>query len=768
MAKVAQKYLKVDPWKIIEEGFHPDRSRVSESIFSLANEYMGCRGYFEEGYSGDKLIGSYINGVYEEKTVVHPSYFVGFSTRFCFMVNTVDWLYTRITIDGETLDPAKSKISDFVRCLDMKAGTLTREFIWETKSGKKLKIRFLRFISMVVPNLGCQEVVLEPLNFSGKVDIQSGLDFSIIHEIENTNFWSCIQKEKKDNITAMLAKTQRSRQQVFTGFVLDLPENTVTRLVEHNKYIGQAFSLDLHKGTATGFKKMVVNYADRTHDADPQKVWDTGMALAEKWTSVSFEEAFNAHINYWADVWNKLDITIEGDEENQQGVRFCIFNLHQTYHGQDHTLNVGAKGLTGEHYYGWTWWDTETYCLPFYLFNNPKAAKSLLEYRYATLPQALERAVELDCKGACYPMGTIDGTESCPVWQHGNLEIHVSAAIPYGIWHYVKVCNDKDFLYNIGIEILLQSSRYFASRGQWNSKGEYGFYGVMGADEFHMMVHNNTYTNVMAKKTFEFTLQTIAEMRETAPEKLQEVFHKVGLKEEEIDDWKLKAEKIRINFDKETGLFEQHDGYFDLPHIDVKAIPATEFPLYKHWAYDRIFRTDMIKQPDVLLLMFFFSQEYSLEMKRVNYEYYEPRCSHESSLSPAIHSILAAELGKHEEAYEFARYASRLDLDDYNRNTHEGLHITSMAATWMNIVYGFGGMRSDGDKLVFKPSIPKAWNKFSFKILYRNSIISVTVEQEFATFKVVSGPSTTVKIYDQEYTISNHELKLEIPAFYKG
>lgn len=768
MGKVAQKYLKVDPWKIIEEGFHPEQGRVSEAIFSLANEHMGVRGYFDEGYSGNKLIGSYINGVYEEKPVVHPSYFNGLSTRFCFMINTVDWLYTRISLEGETLDLAKSKISNFTRCLDMKKGILSREFVWETETGKKLKVSFLRFVSMAVPNLGCQRVMLEPLNFSEKVDIQSGLDFSIIHEQENINFWTCTKKELSGNVAAMLAKTERSKQQVFTGFTVKLPGGVVTKSAEADKYIGQTFSLILNQGTTTSFDKMVVNHADRTHDADAKAVWSSGMSLAKKYTFFSFDEALKEHSQYWADVWNKLDITIEGDEENQQGVRFCIFNMHQTYHGQDPTLNVGAKGLTGEYYFGWTWWDTETYCLPFYLFNNPKAAKCLLEYRYNTLPQALERAVEMDCEGACYPMGTIDGTESCPTWQHGNLEIHVSAAIPYGIWHYIRVCNDHEFLYTKGIEILLQSSRYFASRGQWNPLGEYGFYGVMGADEFHMMVHNNTYTNIMAKKTLEFTLQTIAEMRDKVPALLDEAFAKAALKEGEIEAWKLKSEKIRINLDTKTGIFEQHDGYFELPHIDVRNIPATQFPVYKHWAYDRIFRYDMIKQPDVLLFLFFFSQEYSLETKCVNYNYYEPRCSHESSLSPAIHSILASELGKHDEAYEFSHYASRLDLDDYNRNTHEGLHITSMAATWMNIVYGFGGMRSDGDKLVFNPSIPKAWNKFSFRILYQDAILSITVDKEAVTFKVISGPAITAMIYGKEYVLDHNDLKLEIPLFYKG
>lgn len=755
MPKIAERYLNVNPWLIVEEGFHSNKGRVSESIFSLANEFMGVRGYFDEGYSGNKLIGSYINGLYEEKEIIHAALFKGFSTRFCFMVNTVDWLYTRITVDGETLDLAKSEISGYSRCLDMKKGTLTREFTWEHPKGKRLHLKFLRFTSMVTPNLGCQRISFKALNFSGVVTVESGLDFSIEHELEGRNLWKCIKAREEESVCAIHGMTEHSGQQLFSSFTVNVDTNFTLTKVEMEKYIGKKLEIELVEGNETHMDKMVVNHAVRKKGEDSEKVWQQGMALSVELTCVNFDEALCLHEGYWEDVWSKLDITIEGDPENQQGVRFCIFNLHQTYHGQDSTLNIGAKGLTGECYFGWTWWDTETYCLPFYIFNNPAAAKSLLEYRYNTLPQALERAIEMDCSGACYPMGTIDGTESCGTWQHGNLEIHVSAAIPYGIWHFMKVCKDKEFLYEKGIEILLQVSRYFASRGDWSQKtNEYGFYGVMGADEFHMMVHNNTYTNVMAKKVFQFTLETVEEMKTAAPGKLFTALEKTRVNNMELQDWKLKSEKIRINYDEKLKIFEQHDGYFDLPHTDVKAIPHTEFPVYKHWAYDRIFRTDMIKQPDVLLLLLFFSNDYSMDIKRANYEYYEPRCSHESSLSPSIHSIMAMELGKYDEAHNFSYYASRLDLDNYNRNTEEGLHITSMAGTWMNMIYGFGGMRSDANTLVLNPSIPDSWNSYSFRILYQGVVISVEVNHEQVIFKTVSGPAVRIRIYGKLYNIT--------------
>jgi maltose phosphorylase len=492
------------------------------------------------------------------------------------------------------------------------------------------------------------------------------------------------------------------------------------------------------------------------------------MALAKGHAAVNYDQALEAHVAYWTDVWNKLDITIDGDNANQQGIRFCIFQLHQTYHGQDPANNIGGKGLTGEAYSGNTFWDTETYCLPFYIFNNPKAAKNLLTYRYKTLPHALEWGKLQDSRGAHYPFGTIDGTESCGVWWHGNLEIHTSVAVAYGIWHYIKLTGDTDFLHREGIEMLLQVSRFYASRGNWGPDGGFGFYGVMGPDEFHTFVNNNCYTNVMVQRMFEYTLEVVAEMKKRAPKQWAAVRAKVKLAPKELGDWKTMARKMIVPQDKKSGVYEQHEGYFKLPHLDIHSIPVTDFPLYDNWALVRIYRYDMIKQPDVLLLHLFFSQDYSLKNKRANFEYYEPRCIHESSLSPSVHSILASEIGEHKQAYEFFRFATRLDIDNYNRNTRQGLHTTSMAGAWMNIIYGFGGLRTDGATLSFKPSIAKAMKGFSFRFLYQGSVLSVSVTKTAVSFKIVEGPAVPILIYDKKLLVTEEGATVPLPKGARG
>lgn len=752
MAKVADKYLKVDPWAIIEEGFDPERNRTSESIFSLGNEYMGVRGYAEEGYSGDTLQGSYFNGLNEQLDI--GNHYKGIIRSLRYMVNAVDWLYTRLSVDGEQLDLAKSNVTDYVRRLDLRKGTYRRELVWHLNDGKSLKVVFTRLVSMTMSHLGLQRVEFEPLNFSGSVDICAGLDFGIIHEERGECMWNSLRSGVSGASSAIMASTVNTGNKLFSSFTLQSSQPLQLTAVESDKFVGQNFTLDLTKGEVSYFTKLVMNYSDSDSAHTAEELWSKGLSLAETASQLTDTQIIADQTAYWKGIWETSDIRIEGDPENQQGIRFCIFQLYQTYHGDHPGFNIGAKGLTGEVYRGLAFWDTESYCLPFYMFNNPKAARSLLEFRYKTLPQAMQRAKEVDCEGACYPIATIDGTESCDLWQHSNLQLHVGTAVSYGIWHYVKNTGDKSFLHSKGAEMLIQISRFYATRGQWGQRsGEYGYFGVMGPDEFQLMVNNNCYINLMAQQSFEYTLETLREMKEQAPAAFAAVVEKTGLHDEELTDWENKAQHMRIPVDEMTGVYEEHDGFFDMPHIDIHSIPVTEFPLYSNWSYDRLYRYDMIKQPDVLMFMFLYSGQFSKEAKLANYEYYEPRCIHESSLSPSIHSILASEIGKPEEAYSFFEFATRLDLDNYNRNTREGLHTTSIAAAWMNIVYGFGGMRSDGVRLSFQPTLPERWDEYSFQVLYEGVLLRIVVDKNSVTITAVNGGSTEIIVYGQSITV---------------
>lgn len=765
MAKIADIYFKTDPWKVMEEGFDPAYSRVSESIFSLGNESIGARGFFDEGGSVDSLRGCYTNGVYD---IVHLGRsYRGIVDRTHFMIPSADWLLTSLVLDGETLDLGKVSFRDFRRVLDLKEGTLTRSFVWETATGKALKLTFLRFLDMVHRERAYQRLTLEPLNFSGQIEFSAGVSFAVTHEGHGTCFWGDTRKAADADRILLQSRTTESGQEVFAGAVLDLPIHG--EIVTDDKTVRRKASLPLVCGQALRVDRRAVILFD---GSEGETLWERGKKALAETAKVSLEEALQRQKAYWAAYWAVSDIEIEPasmDERTatavaaeQQGVRFCSFQLAQTYNGGSMRHNIGAKGLTGEAYNGHAFWDTESCCLPFYLFTNPEAARDLLLFRYNTLPMARERAKMLDCQGACYPIATLNGDEACPLWQHASLQLQPSTAVAYGIWHYVHLTDDEEFLWTYGAEMLLEIARFLKSRAALgNRTGKYGFFGVMGPDEFHMMVNNNAYTNYMGMRTLRYAAEVLEQMARERPADFDALRERTGLGAGEVDGWRQVAENMYLPQDG-TGLIEQHDGFFDLPHTDVAAVPPSEFPLYEHWSYDRIYRTDMIKQPDVLMMLYLYNSSFSRSVKEVNYGYYQPKTIHESSLSPAIHSILAAELGRMEEAVDLFGFATRLDLDNYNCNTREGLHITSIAMAWANIVYGFAGLRSDGPVLRFAPHLPERWRKLRFSLTYKGRVLSVRMEQEGTTFRLKTGTPIALLVYDKPYTLG--EQALFVPA----
>jgi maltose phosphorylase len=772
MAKIADKYYITDPWNITEEDFNPSYSQVSESIFSLGNEYMGVRGYFEEGYSGDSLLGSYFNGIYESVKVEGSAY-KGIIDRTEFMVNSIDWLCLQIRIDDETVDLNRSKIKDFIRTLNLKTGVLTRSYIWILEDGREIKLEFERFLSMKDAHQAGQRITLTPLNFAGEVNVTVSLDVTQPHRMVNKNLWSVVEKKGWENYLSIKADTLNTNQTIYSICRIDTSEGAeevVDEKLFEEKKISKQYIFQLEQGKSAIVTRVVMNVTRKSNSKQAHESFHTTASNAfELITLLNYDTMKAENIAWWDRMWKDSDIVIDGDELNQQGIRYCIFQMHQTYHGADSGSIIGAKGLTGEAYSGNTFWDTETYCLPFYIFNNIDAARHLLDFRYLTLPEAKERAKALDCEGAFYPIATISGRECCSLWQHASLQMQPSTAVAYGFRHYEKVTKDEAFVFHTGLPILIEICRMLGSRGDWNADHtRYGYYGVMGPDEFQMMVNNNCYTNYMGKVTFEYALDVLERFQKKDPVGFETLRTKSELKEEECDNWRTLANKMYIPYEEETKLFEQHEGYFDLPHIDVDAIPIEEFPLYHHWSYDRIYRNDMIKQPDVLMMMLLYNGNFTKEQLMANYEYYEPRCIHESSLSPSVHSILAVQLQKHEEAYKFFGFATRMDLDNYNRNTSEGLHTTSIAAAWMNIVYGFGGMRSDGEQLSFSPSIPKDWKGYSFRIHYQNDVIQVEITKEYASFSTLNGTEIAIQVYDQFLRISQKETKITIPKEWRG
>ena len=744
MPKVSKMYLEVDPFKIIEKGFNKERAQVSESIFSLGNEYSGIRGFFDEGYSGDSLKGSYFNGIYEYALSDTPNAYKGIIKRTHFTINSVNWVKCKIKVYDEVLDLNKSNFSNFYRELDMKSGLYTRTFTWITKKGN-IKLTFYRLMNMT----NCHECI-QKITFESDKDLSLDLTLSLDSNVLHWNS-DCYYKRDREfndsNIYGLSVKTLTTKQSLVSVMKID-KEATSFNLLD--KEIEVNYKINLKANELNEITRYVINLVDKESDEFIDSLINNAKKEIDALYNKGFKNSLNENKEFFNKIWEESDIEIKGDDKNQQGIRYCIYQLAQTYHGYSKDNNIGAKGLTGEAYSGHAFWDSETYCLPYYLFSNKEASKNLLMFRYNTLNEAKERATQLDCVGACFPIATRNGKEGCNLWQHASLQLQPSTAVAYAIFHYMNLYNDEEFMQNYGLEMLVEISKFLLSRGQYNqTKTRFSYYGVMGPDEFQMMVNHNTYTNYLAKKTFDYLLSLINENKYD--------LSNLDINEELINNIKDASQKMVILYDKETKLYEQHDGFFDLPHIDINSIPEEEFPLYSHWTYDRIYRNDMIKQPDVLMFMFLYPQDFTIEEKRVNYEYYEPRCIHESSLSPSIHSIFACELNKLEEAKKFFEFATRLDLDDYNCNTKEGIHTTSIAAAWMNIVYGFGGLRSDREVLSINPIIIDEWDSYSFKLKYKDTKIKIEVNKSKVI--ITTDKKVKLRIYNKDYEIDN---KLEV------
>ena len=484
--------------------------------------------------------------------------------------------------------------------------------------------------------------------------------------------------------------------------------------------------------------------------------------VLKKATELGFNAMLEQQKTAWENIWKTSDITITGDVKAQQGIRFNIFQLNQTYLGKDARLNIGPKGFTGEKYGGGTYWDTEAFCIPFYMVTQDQnVARNLLEYRYKHLEKAIENAKKLGFKNgaALYPMVTMNGEECHNEWEITFEEIHRNGAIAFAIYNYHRYTGDYSYIIEKGLEVLIAIARFWQQRATFSTtKNKYVILGVTGPNEYENNVNNNFYTNYIAKWCIDYTVENINRIKAEFDSDYTRIMYKAKLSNSEIEKWKDVANNMYFPYSEEHKVYLQQDGFLDKELITVDNLDKSQRPINQKWSWDRILRSPYIKQADVLQGFYFFEDHFTQEELERHFDFYEPFTVHESSLSPCVHSVQAAKLGRMEQAYQFYLQTSRLDLDDYNHEVEEGLHITSMAGTWMSIVEGFGGMRIKNDKLSFNPQIPKQWEAYSFKINFRNQILKVNVYQNETTFELEGKHDLEILVNKKKVTISPNSL----------
>ena len=487
---------------------------------------------------------------------------------------------------------------------------------------------------------------------------------------------------------------------------------------------------------------------------------DEAVSESKKAKAIGWDALVNEHKKVWEDIWNETDVIIDGDPEAQQGIRFNIFQLNQTYRGDDPRLNIGSKGFTGEKYGGNTYWNTELCCVPFFLLSNPKdVARNLLLYRYNHLPKAIENAKKLGFSGgaALYPMVTINGDECHNEWEITFEEIHRNSIIAYAIMLYTTMTGNKEYVVHYGLEVLIAISRFWSQRVSFSQpKQKYVILGVTGPNEYENNVDNNWYTNYSCIQCLNVTLEYLEMIALEYPDEYARIRRKTSFDKEETYRWKEIIDNMYMPEDKELGIFVQHDGYLDKELKTVQDIPTNERPINQHWSWDRILRSCYIKQSDVLLGLYLYYTNFDKEFIRRNFDFYEPRTVHESSLSPYLHSILASRVGYVDKAYNLFLHATRLDLDDYNNELEQGLHITSMAGGWLAIVRGFAGMQVLEGLMSFSPTIPQKWNSYTFKINFRERTLQLCINKRNIEVKLIKGQSLKIKVYEKEYILEEN------------
>lgn len=746
-----KNYIVHDEWNIIEEGFHPAYNEVSESLFSIGNGRMGQRANFEEDYSGKSLSGSYLAGVYYPDKTRVGWWKNGYPEYFAKVINSINWIGLHINVNGEILDLSTCKVQRFQRKLDMKHGLLMRSFDVKLQNGVEIRVKSTRIFHLFQSETASLKYTIQVLNGQASLQVASYLEGDVVNRDSNydEHFWNFISSGALDSQLNVTMKTKKTdfivRADLVNSFILNT-ETLAPKQSTYGAYVSETIAIPLTPEDVFSIEKRVSMVTSQNHNE--AELVAAGRANIEQVSALSFDELKTKQALAWGNFWNESDIEITADVASQQAIRFNIFQLYQTYTGEDSRLNIGPKGFTGEKYGGVTYWDTEAYCVPFYLATQPAdVARNLLLYRYQHLDKAIENAEKLGFSNgaALYPMVTMNGEECHNEWEITFEEIHRNGAIAFAIYNYQRYTGDRSYVENYGLEVLIAISRFWAQRVNWSDEKEkYVILGVTGPNEYENNVNNNWYTNTVAGWCLKYTLESIETLKESDPTKQITLFEKVNFKEEEAVSWQHIIDHLYYPIDSEQGIFLQQDGYLDKEQLLVSDLPDKERPINQKWSWDRILRSCFIKQADVLQGLYFFEDQYDLDTIRINYDFYEPRTVHESSLSPCVHAILASKLGNEAKAYEFYLRTARLDLDDYNNDTEDGLHITSMAGTWMSIVEGFAGMRVKNNTLSFQTFIPKTWDSYAFHVQFRGVKLFVRIKQH--DFELINKSNQEINI----------------------
>lgn len=760
-----------DPWRWVETQFYPKLLVQMETLFSTANGYLGLRGVFEEGGPvADN--GTFINGFYESWPIVYAESAYGFAKTGQTIVNATDSKIIKLYVDDEPFYLPSANLLRFERALDMQNGTLDRDVLWQTPSGKQVSIRSRRLVSLEHRHLAAISYEVTILNATAPVVISSEMHYDpSARASEGDPRLAKGFKERvllpehqfmNDRRIILGHTTRNSRMSLACG--IDHWFETKSLYSSTNQYSEDdgkvVFSIDAQPGVPIRLVKYMTYHT--SHYSSAEELCERAGRTLDRAIVHGFDDLLVSQRRYLDDFWDRSDIKVEsnsGQGENttdwmQQVLRFNLFHVCQAS-ARSEGEGVPAKGLTSRAYEGNYFWDMEIYLQPFLIYTTPRIAKNLLLFRYSILDKARQRAREVNQDGALFPWRTINGEEASAYYAAGTAQYHINADIMYALRKYIQVTGDNELLLNEGAEMLVETARMWYSLGFFSERvaGQFCIHGVTGPDEYNAVVNNNTYTNLMARENLWFAANTVEMLHDRYPDRFVALVDKTRLKLSEVKKWRKAADHVYLPFDEQLQINLQHDGFLDEEVWDFENTPPDKYPLLLHFHPLVIYRHQVIKQADIVLAQFLLGNEFSLEQKRRNFDYYDPLTTGDSSLSVAIQSIGAAEVGYMDKAIEYALYAVLMDLGNVAGNVQDGCHIAAMGGTWMVVVYGFAGMRDYDGQLSFDPKLPETVKRLQFPLTIRGQRLEVDIQKETVTYLLREGTQLTIKHRSEEIQI---------------
>ena len=769
---IPRRRFPVDPWRLIETEPDDTDLGLTETLFAVGNGHVGMRANHSESHRAHTP-GTYVNGFHETWPIVYPETAHGFATTGQTLVSVPDANIMHVSVGGEPLCLAEADLEHYERILDFSDGRLHSDVIWRSPIGDRVRVRSSRMVSLVHRDLAVLTLEITLLDRSARIGVSSQLrnrqDASDVASDRTTVpvEGADPRRSRQFNRRVLLPEVQRQVPDVGSGGEVTLGYRcqgsgmTVACAYRH-EIVGEGpmtvetvvdddlatteFTITAAAGSTIQITKFVTYHVSRRVTAD--ELADRCASTLAEASSLGVIHVEQQQRRWLDEFWAHSDVVINGDEPAQQAVRWNLFQLAQATARIDNQ-GVAAKAVTSDGYEGHYFWDTEIYVLPFLAYTDPDAASQLLRFRYHMLDAALARAAELSQRGALYPWRTINGEEASAYYPAGTAQYHINAAVVYAIETYVNASGDLDFLAHSGARVLVETARLWEDLGSYRYHGDgdetFHIHAVTGPDEYTAVVNDNTYTNLMAQFNLRYAARTVGWLSESDTVAYEQLRTVTGLGDDEVDSWSRAADAMFVPYDEPLGINPQDADFLDLEPWDFKAMPSDSYPLLAHYHPLVIYRHQVLKQADVVMAMFLRRQHLPSELKRRNFDYYDPITTGDSSLSACVQSIVAAEVGHHELARTYFDQSLYLDLANTHGNTSDGIHIANAGGVWAGLIYGFAGMIDDGERLNFRPRLPSGWKSMRFRLLHHGTSVEVTVDQQGCDVRWVAGPSLPVE-----------------------